>query len=488
MKAGKSFSNVYLAAASGKAASRMKESIINGLDNIKETSDSKPIIEKIKGDTKKNDEEDIEEFTIHRLLGNDFETGGFKYNKHNKFPNNSIFVIDEASMIDICLFNSLLEAIPDTARIFILGDKDQLPSVEVGAVFADLIEWDLLKNNKQVIKLDVSIRFTSNTSIYKLAQEVNEGKALNYKDKDSDKVEPLTVNHFNNADNFKLEKVLTKDKKLMKKEFEKEEKDRIDTCPVYYYLNDIKDKDGNIIKQKENIEKIIEKWSNEFYKTVQKDCSNIKLKDDTKVNDEDYKLLSDIFNYTDDAKVLCCENEGIRGVKTINKLIKKAVIKKKIDNKEAISLSNQYPGQVMMINKNNKSLNLYNGDTGILVTFEDDETIYFMTKKTTNIVSSDGYIEDDIFKLGNFVFYPFRLITLSEIDLAYAITVHKSQGSDYNSILVILPTTPGHPLLNRQILYTAITRTKGNTYILSNPNSLNEAKGRLLKRDTNIFK
>ena len=72
------------------------------------------------------------------------------------------------------------------------------------------------------------------------------------------------------------------------------------------------------------------------------------------------------------------------------------------------------------------------------------------------------------------------------VSLAYAITIHKSHGSDYNQILVILPAAEGHPLLNRQIVYTAITRTKGNTYILSNIDHLKEAKERLIERDTNI--
>ena len=117
---------------------------------------------------------------------------------------------------------------------------------------------------------------------------------------------------------------------------------------------------------------------------------------------------------------------------------------------------------LMMINQNNKQLDLYNGDSGILVTFKDDNTLYFMVRKATNLVTENGKEKDKIFKLGDYTFYPFRLITRSEIDLSYAITIHKSQGSDYKNILVILPTTKGHPLLNRQIVYTAITRTKGN--------------------------
>jgi exodeoxyribonuclease V alpha subunit len=140
-----------------------------------------------------------------------------------------------------------------------------------------------------------------------------------------------------------------------------------------------------------------------------------------------------------------------------------------------------------MINKNNKTLDLYNGDCGILVTFENDNTLYFMVKKSSMIISKEGKEEDKIFKLKDFTFYPLRLITQSEIDLSYAITIHKSQGSDYKNILVILPTAKGHPLLNRQIIYTAITRTKGNTYILSNQDRLEESKNSVIIRDTNIY-
>ena len=187
--------NIYLAAASGKASSRMKESIINGLDNIKDEfkKNNKNIIDKISGSIASD--ELVEEFTIHRLLG--VSNNGFKYKKDNQFQKNSIFIIDEASMIDINLFNSLLESIPTGARVFILGDKDQLPSVEVGAVFGDLVGSDKLKD--KVIKLDVSRRFTKDTYIYKLADEVNTGNKLHLNDKE------LTYNDFNNSKEFKLE-------------------------------------------------------------------------------------------------------------------------------------------------------------------------------------------------------------------------------------------------------------------------------------------
>ena len=147
----------------------------------------------------------------------------------------------------------------------------------------------------------------------------------------------------------------------------------------------------------------------------------------------------------------------------------------------------------MMINTNNKSLDLYNGDSGILITLENNKNLFFMVKKKTKLLiddlkdDSDLSLIDDIFKIGDYVFYPFRFIAVKEIDLAYAITIHKSQGSDYNNLFVILPPQEGHPLLNRQIVYTAITRTKGYTYILSNLRAMNAAKDTVLIRDTNLL-
>lgn len=433
--------NIYLTAASGKASSRMKESIVRGLDNLNSDflDNNKNVIGKIKGTLDNDSNMKTEEFTIHRLLSLDFNTGLFKYNKNNQFKENSIFIIDEASMIDITLFNSLLEAIPTGARVFILGDKNQLPSVEVGAVFSDLLNYKGISK----VELDESKRFGEDTIIFDLANKINNGLDLGLND-----------SIFEDPNNFEI-------KKLDKKK-----------CPVFYYKNDSNNKQK---EQKIIIENILNKWCKEFYPNVQNDCSNISVN----TNLDSFKH---IFEYTDNAKILCAENMSVRGVKQINNYIKKKVI-----TNDNTGLNGHYSGEVMMISKNNKLLDLYNGDTGILVTFENDDTLYFMVQKASKLITKEEYKKDNIFMLCGYVFYPFRLISLSEIDLAFAITVHKSQGSDYNSILVVLPTAKGHPLLNRQILYTAITRTKGNTYILSSLDSLNEGKDRVIVRDTNII-
>ena len=419
---------VYLAAPSGKASSRMKESILGGVKQLTEEAriEYQDIISKI---------ENLKEYTIHRLLGYDAKTGGFVHNSTNQFNSDSIFVIDEASMADVSLFSSLVSAIPEGARFFILGDKNQLPSVDSGAVLSDLLKSEKLKD--YVVELDESQRFTSDSKIYELAEAVNNNTTL-----------PVTKDDFVDPSLFSIREVVK------------------GKYPIYYY------RDSSSKNEQEMLDEIIIKWAQEFYRDLPFNASDISL-------DIDY--LRELYARSNKSRILCAENEGIRGIKRINNVIINNFIRKaKVDDMEFM------PGEIVMITKNNKSLDLYNGETGLVVTFKDDATLYFMIEKSTNIVKDDGKKDNAIFKLGEFVFYPIRLIAKSEIDYAFAITIHKSQGSDYPSILVILPKSPNHPLVTREIIYTAITRTKGNTYIVSNLDVLEKGKSKRIERDTNI--
>ena len=420
------FKKIYMVAPSGKASSRIKESVQEGIQLFEESyKDShKEVFELL---------DKVQESTIHRLLSVT-SSGAFRHNAHDHLPEDAIYVIDEASMIDICLFGSLLEAIPDNAKVFILGDKNQLPSVESGAVFAELLKMKELKNNK--VELDESIRFSKDTYIYRLATEINENKTIAYEE-----------GAWENYDKFEVKPTDSS------------------KCPIYFYRYDDNERCRTII------DKLVDTWGEKYYSKLKEAAT------DLDPNDED--ALKSLFKLTKDAKILSAENEGWRGVKYINLRAKRKYI-----NRKGIE---DGPGQLMMINTNNPLLQLYNGDSGILVTFIGDSTIYFMTDKRKDDVKIEGKIDNGaIFVKGGFTFYPLTAIKKDEIDLAFAITIHKSQGSDYNNILVILPNKAGHPLLNRQIVYTAITRTKGNTYILSSKERLDEAKEHFIERDTNI--
>ena len=413
--------SVYLTAPSGKAASRMKQSIIESARLVKDDAGEnvKKAVEKIKG---------LEEYTIHRLLGFDSDVRGFRHDKNNRFGSDSIFVIDEASMTDVCVFAALLEAIPDEARVFILGDKDQLPSVECGAVFGDLLGK---ADGAHKVILTESKRFPKDSEIYLLARDVNNGEV--------GAREWLGLRDFDTV------------------------KDT-DGCgkKIRYYS------DADVM-QKEFVSLFAGKWYDAFYGGLIDSCKDLT---------EDPEKYKNIFQIAESARILCAENEGARGTKAINSYILGRAF-----GKEA-KVSGFYAGEIVMVTRNNKKLDLYNGDCGVAVSFRDDSTMYIMFKKSTEKVLSDGKRENAVFRIGDCVFYPARMITSDDVVPAFAITIHKSQGSDYENVLVVLPKTEGHPLLNRQIVYTAITRTKKMTYIISNQTNLESAGKKVIKRDT----
>ena len=418
--------DVYLAAPSGKAAARMKESIGKEIRNMK--NGGLPELKKIAS---------FQEYTIHRLLEMDLNNNGYVHNRKNRFPKNSVFVIDEASMIDVDLFAALLQAIPDEARVFILGDKDQLPSVECGAVFAELLEF-VSDDNK--VSLTESRRFSASSEIFQLAQAVNNGDIL-----------PVTDADWVPAAKFDI--ALPNPKR---------------ENPIYYYKDDP-------CGSKE-MESISEKWYDAFYKDLPGLCSRL--------DPENAGTLDQISGILDSARILSANNEGVRGVNTINRTI----LKKKFAGEKRYS--GFYPGELVMVIRNNKPLNLYNGDSGVAVTVPDADSkpvMYLMFKKETSLQLEDGKKDNRIFKRNGYIFYPAVLVNREDVVTAFAITIHKSQGSDYGNILVILPKRKGHPLLNRQIVYTAITRTKGTTYIVSNQENQEQAKKTRVKRNTGVI-
>ena len=460
---------LYLTAPSGKAASRIKESITDTItNNIKDKVAFDKDYEKAKAKLL-----NAKSYTIHDLLGHDFSTNDFKYNLKHQFKEQSVFIIDEASMIDVCLFNSLLQAIPDKARVFILGDKNQLPSVDAGAVFNDLYyesEKDGSFLNSHFIELDESIRFEKDTYIYKLAEEVNsdDGKVIETIPKEK-------------IISLKDVETILKDESKPSKEKEVFKKDEAENKPVFLFTDESFEREKITKAEKNYIKSILESWGAKFYDNIETYCTDIDL---------DKKNWDNFFEYVDNAKVLCALNKGIRGVDQINNIIKNKiyVAGEDLDKKRKI-IENCVPGLIMMITQNDKVLDLNNGDNGIIVKIKGDDTLYFMVDKKSTLYEReyDKDKTDRIFKKGKYLFYPLRMISKDIITLSYAITIHKSQGSGYNNIFVILPKQKQHPLLNRQIVYTAITRTKGITYIYSNLECLNEAKKNILKRDTGIF-
>lgn len=434
--------SLFLAAPSGKAADRMKESISETLSRLRlekipagpERKTALTVFEKLNS---------VQSSTIHRLLSFNPSTNGFRYNAENQFDTKSIFVIDEASMIDITLFSSLLEAIPAEARVFILGDKDQLPSVQAGAVLGDL----LAKKTDSVAELRQSSRFNDNSDVGRLKKAMQEDTVLDPK-----------FAFLTNWNDWKIDHNF---KNLPQGLF-----------PVTSFIPQKK-----YSERSKEINEIITTWNKDFYEDLSQ------LARDASIDFEPSKLDA-LWQAENKARILCAERKGFQGVEIINNQICSQILKK-----EKLSASEDYfTGQLLMLTKNQSIFCLYNGDSGIVI--EKNGLKYLMVKKeikTDKATTNDrSLVQQGIFQTGPYIFYPLHLLPKEALETAYAITIHKSQGSGYKAIMVFLPAQAGHPLLNRQIAYTAITRTEGATYIFADYETLELARKTVIERDTRI--
>lgn len=343
---------ILLAAPTGKASARMTEALKEAVLKIREKSDAvqNGVLDKISR---------LEGTTIHRML--EWKFGRFSRNHENPLAADLV-IIDEAGMLDITLFTSLLDALGKETSLILLGDKDQLASVGAGNVLADIYsaaEKNLLPQ-KIVAKLETSHR--SCPGIINLAKAVNEQKKVK---------EVIEVCNSENECGW----VEIQNEKLPKSILS-------EAAKKYEFLFNKESEPGDILK---------------------------------KLND---------------FKVLVPSKEDAFGVTELNRQIEAELGK--------TSENSFYDGMPVMVTQNDYTNGLMNGDCGVILEREGRKLAWFMVdnKPKSFVISS-----------------------LNNFETVYAMTVHKSQGSEYKSVLVVLPKDE-MPLLTKQLLYTAVTRAK----------------------------
>ncbi len=439
--------NIYMAAPSAKAAARMKESIMKSLseitNNIKQEKCT--ACERIF---------DIRPTTIHKLLN----LSGSNTQVTKKFQEKSIFIIDESSMIDVVLFDKLLRIIKpvdmshdqsDTARVFLLGDKDQLPSVQPGAVFNDLVQ----SAKSCIIKLTKTHRFSQNSDIYKLTKYIQE---QNEHQSDINTEDSVIPNQNKWEPDLKI----------------------VPPHPGEYPVKFI------TVQDNKEISPTIINWYNHFYTNPEYEkIYSVSMNLETPES-EVIQTMDLIWQCSEKSKILCAENQGLRGTENINKTICD-YIKTKY-NLVQEDVDELFIGEQIIITKNQYLYDLSNGDTGFVVSFNNKKYLVFKrenaTQQTNDYRNKDS--KEIIFRHGQYIFYPSYLLPADSVKPAYAITIHKSQGSEYENILIFLPKSL---LLNRQILYTAITRGRKAIYIISDEQNIKKAISTPLYRETQLF-
>ena len=427
--------DIYFAAPSGKAADRLRESIGENFDMLTEDAQKEPAVIRLKNANSYS--------TLHRLLSYNPQTNSFRYNENSRFPEKSIFVIDEASMIDLSLFASFMQALPKKDfRLYILGDKDQLPSVDAGAVLGEILGLD--KNS--VVELTKSNRFDNNSKIGRLSRFIQKKipeTELEFELKWTSWNKGLSLWDSEGTDEINLLQFKQGDTPLKKTDEETMLQELLSAWTKQFY----KQKNGSLTQLAKTIRPNLSKdnyaeqgLSKEDW---DKECDNRKA----------------LWKLSDAARILSAERQGLRGVENLNQEIIKSL---------GFRADDAFDGKMMILTKNQSYFDLYNGDSGIVVNCATRPMLMLKRK-------------------GSFVFYPLSMLPSDALEPAFAITIHKSQGSGYPNIMMFLPTRKGHPLLNRQILYTGVTRTKKQSLtIIATPETFKAACEEVTQRDTGI--
>lgn len=414
---------IKLAAPTGKAAARLSQSIAAA-----------------KSDLPADLQADLPSqcSTIHRLLGSIPNSPFFKFNQQHPL-HLDVLIVDEASMVDLPLMAKLFAALPQRAKIVLLGDKDQLASVEAGSVLSDMCAAamqsqatvdnqppsysdTLLKtlsdlcqrafvapDNQQRISdslalLHKSYRFSANSGIGRLARAIN-------------------------ARQLHQVKALYADEQV--------------TDVLWYQTADPKLLVGKLLAGYQ-----------EYFSAL------------TQAQTETQRLA--VYAKLQRQQVLCAQKSAPWGVHHIN-----ALVEAELQKQGLIDTSRDfYPGRPVMLNQNDHSLGLYNGDIGIVLQDPEQSLLYKVW-----FVTAKGTLRGVL---------PSRL---PPHETVYAMTIHKSQGSEFDHVYLCLPrveTRSQGRLLSRELLYTGLTRSKKTFSLFSDEPALSICLQRQCKRGSGL--
>jgi len=405
---------IELCAPTGKAQKRMMESIADELDNkllccSESESDPDPTEMKLR---------QLQQHcqTVDSLLKPIYHTPNYRRNRDNPIPADLV-VVDEASMSSLSQLCRLFDALETKTRVILIGDKNQLSSVEAGAVLGDLIASGTI--NEMPKALAEQFQQQTGWDFPEVTELSEESRPL------SGCIVELNYNHRSDqaptvcdisSRMCCLDETSTKAEELTEEIMGPDRKD--------FAFRDFS-------SSRRGLADAVSKFlapAKEMVQEVKKGSEGLK----------------EAFERLESFKILCAVRRGFYGVENINKLALKC-----------LGMRSQYNvGMPLIVLENTPSLNLFNGDIGLVWQKENDDGTKEMLVAFPP--DQDGPSE-------------FRSVRLSEMpphEAVFAMTVHKSQGSGFNQVMVVLPPKDV-PVLTRELLYTAITRTKRHVLLCS---------------------
>ncbi|WP_447043803.1 exodeoxyribonuclease V subunit alpha [Vreelandella sp. H-I2] len=482
---------IRLAAPTGKAAARLNESIAGQVKDLPLSGLESLLDEHSAASSSNAIDIPTEVTTIHRLLGARADTRHFRHNAANPLALD-VLVVDEASMVDIEMMTALLSALPASAKLVLLGDKDQLASVEAGAVLGDLcrradaahytpataqwlaeltdhplpealIDPDGQALDQAITMLRVSHRFTETSGIGQLAQAINQplSEALRERDKHQ-AVHGVLNNGYADLHHLVLKPDAQNEDSALERlviigspeRFSNEGEGRTNfkgepiAPPTGYqhYLNTLASERPDTALAFEENGEVYDAWA----KQVLKAYSRFQL--------------------------LCAVRKGPWGVEGLNLRIAKTLRREKLlfGNDHTLE-KGWFEGRPVLVTQNDYGLKLMNGDIGITMAVPDPRS---PSNKPGGSLLRVAFPTSDAENPIHWVL-PSRL---HAVETVFAMTVHKSQGSEFQHTALLLPQTP-NPILTRELVYTGITRARDwLTLIEAKRGILNDAVAREVMR------
>lgn len=363
---------IALAAPTGKAAARLQEAVAAQVADLGEADRARL--------------GELRAVTLHRLLGSRPDSSGrFRHHRGNRLPHD-VIVVDETSMVSLTMMARLLEAVRPEARLILVGDPDQLASVQAGAVLADLVDGMSGRDDLRVAALTTPHRFGK--SIGRLAEAIRTG--------DADRA---------------LELLRAGDEHI---EFVESDNaaDRLREVLLPHAL---------------------------------------------RVREAAVLGAGGIAGLTlGEHRLLCAHRDGPFGVSHWNAQVQRWLT----EATGQAMWSPWYAGRPLLVTANDYGLGVYNGDTGVVVASRD------------GLRARIGSVDVATGRLG-------------DVETMYAMTIHKSQGSQANEVTVLMPHEDAR-LLTRELFYTAVTRAKDKVRVVGTESSVRAAVERRAVRASGL--
>ncbi|MFJ4655017.1 exodeoxyribonuclease V subunit alpha [Nocardia sp. NPDC088792] len=418
---------IALGAPTGKAAARLQESVREQAGDI-----GLP---------------DLTAATLHRLLG--WQRGGagrFRHNEFNRLPYD-VIVVDETSMVSLTMMSRLLPAVRPDARLILVGDPDQLASVDAGAVLADLVAGPVLGQPNPALEQVLGAEFGA------VATDAAGGAAVRGRSDVPGGESGQVALHPDTLTPRERERLrggivrLTRGRRFG---------GRIAELAVAVRAGDA-----------DTALELLAAGGTELSLHMPDDITEVRADvlrasraaTEAAMAGDAIAALTALESH----RLLCAHRQGPYGVERWDRMAAGWVAAAGINTDSGAG--HWYPGQPLLVTANDHEARIYNGDTGVIVRIPDGTLRAALQRGTEP-----------------YLVHPTQFPGVTTV---YAMTIHRSQGSQYDDVSVVLPG-PESTLLTRELLYTAITRARRHVRVLGTEESIRAAIGRRVLRASGL--